>query len=299
MSITRHGSSADQTRSALYPLLFVALWSTGFIGAKFGLPDAEPLTFLVWRYAAVIVLMAMVVLLSQPPWPRAPKDWVHIAVSGLLVHGVYLGGVFMAIGLGLPAGVTALVVGLQPLVTALGSRTFLDERIRPAQWAGLVLGFVGVGLVVTQKTGAAAGAGMTTMLLPAVVALLGITSGTLYQKKFCPSFDFRTGAIIQFVPCLVVTAAIAGITETMQVNWTGSFMFALAWLVLVLSVGAVSLLNLLIRRGSALNVASLFYLTPPTTALIARILFGESLTRMALAGMGLSVAGVWLARRTK
>ena len=194
---------------------------------------------------------------------------------------------------------TALVVGLQPLVTALGSRTFLDERIGPAQWAGLVLGFVGVGLVVAQKTGVAAGAGMTTMLLPAVVALLGITSGTLYQKKFCPSFDFRTGAIIQFVPCLVVTAVIAGITETMQVNWTGSFIFALAWLVLVLSVGAVSLLNLLIRRGSALNVASLFYLTPPTTALIARILFGESLTRMALAGMGLSVAGVWLARRTK
>ena len=138
-----------------------------------------------------------------------------------------------------------------------------------------------------------------TMLLPAVIALIGITAGTLYQKKFCPSFDWRTGSIIQFVPSLLVTAALAAMTETMQVRWTGQFVFALAWLVLVLSLGAVSLLNVLIRRGSAVNVASLFYLTPPTTALIAWALFGETLTGLAMAGMALVAIGVWLARRTR
>ncbi|WP_431051708.1 DMT family transporter [Roseateles sp. L2-2] len=283
----------------LLPLLFVAVWSTGFIGAKFGLPDAEPLTFLAWRYAAVIALMLPVVLVLRAPWPRSMAACGHIAVTGLLVHGVYLGGVFTAISHGLPAGITALVVGLQPLVTALGARAFLGERIATMQWLGLGVGFLGVGLVVAQKIAAVPGGALITMLLPAVIALIGITAGTLYQKKFCPSFDLRTGSIIQFVPSLLVTAAIAAMTETMQVQWTGQFVFALAWLVLVLSLGAVSLLNVLIRRGSAVNVASLFYLTPPTTALIAWALFGETLTGLAMAGMALVAIGVWLARRTR
>lgn len=294
-------SSAPSASAAggLLPLLFVAVWSTGFIGAKFGLPDAEPLTFLAWRYAAVIVLMLPVVLVLRAPWPRSLAACGHIAVTGLLVHAVYLGGVFTAISHGLPAGITALVVGLQPLVTALGARAFLGEQIGRLQWAGLALGFVGVGLVVAQKTAAVAGPALLTMLLPAVLALIGITAGTLYQKKFCPSFDLRTGSIIQFVPSLIVTAALAALTETMQVRWTGQFVFALGWLVLVLSLGAVSLLNLLIRKGSAVNVASLFYLTPPTTALIAWALFGETLTGLSMVGMALAAAGVWLARRTK
>lgn len=282
----------------LYPLLFVLLWSTGFIGAKFGLPDAAPLTFLAWRYAAVILLMGVIVALTRAPWPRASGAWGHIAVSGLLVHGVYLGGVFTAISHGLPAGITALVVGLQPVVTALGARAVLGEQVRPAQWAGLALGFVGVGLVVAAKTASVPSQALVTMLVPAVVALLGITAGTLYQKRFCPSFDLRTGAVIQFVPCLAITAALALATENTTVRWTPSFLFALGWLVLVLSIGAVSLLNLLIRRGSAVNVASLFYLTPPTTALIAWALFHETLSGLAIVGMGLSVFGVWLARST-
>ncbi|UXH76931.1 DMT family transporter [Roseateles amylovorans] len=289
-------SSAADT---LYPLLFVALWSTGFIGAKFGLPDAEPLTFLAWRYAAVLVLMGAVVAALRAPWPSDRKAWGHIAVSGLLVHGVYLGGVFTAISHGLPAGITALVVGLQPLVTALGARAFLSEQIRPVQWAGLALGLIGVGLVVAQKMASVQTGALLTMLLPAVIALLGITAGTLYQKRFCPSFDLRTGAIIQFVPCLVLTTVAAALTEQMQVRWTGHFVFALSWLVLVLSLGAVSLLNLLIRRGSAVHVASLFYLTPPTTALIAWALFDETLHAVALIGMGLTAIGVWLARQPK
>ena len=276
------------------PLLFVVLWSTGFIGAKLGLPDAEPLTLLSLRYAAVLLLMGAVVVLTRAPWPRTKRECMHIAVSGLLVHAVYLGGVFTAIRLGLPAGVTALVVGLQPVLTALGAGLFLHERVRPTQWAGLALGLAGVVLVVAHKVG---GGAVIALLAPAVLALVGITAGTLYQKRFCPSFDLRTGSVIQFLPCLLVTAFVAWRSETMVVHWTPAFLFALGWLVLVLSLGAVSLLNVLIRSGSAVNVASLFYLTPPTTALIAWAMFGETLTGLALAGMGLTVFGVWLARK--
>ncbi|PND38454.1 EamA family transporter [Paucibacter aquatile] len=283
-----------------YPCLFVALWSTGFIGAKYGLPDAQPLTFLSLRYALVLLLMGAVVLWTRAPWPaRGSRAWVHIAVSGLLVHGVYLGGVFTAIAQGLPAGITALLVGLQPLLTALGAGLFLGERVRPAQWLGLALGLIGVGLVLAHKLGSGlATPALQAMLLPAFVALLGITAGTLYQKRFCPAFDLRTGSLIQFLPCLLLTALAAWAGgESLEVRWSGSFVFALAWLVLVLSLGAVSLLHMLIRQGSAVHVASLFYLVPPTTALFAWALFGETLHGLALAGMVVAVTGVWLARR--
>ena len=278
--------------TAFAPLLFVVLWSTGFIGAKLGLPDCEPLTL---RYAAVLVLMGAIALATRAPWPASPAQWMHIGVSGLLIHAVYLGGVFTAIRLGLPAGVTALVVGLQPVLTALGAGLLLRERVRATQWAGLALGLAGVVLVVARKV--EGGPAAAALLLPAVVALAGITAGTLYQKRFCASFDLRTGSVVQFLPSLVVTGLAAWRTETMVVHWTPAFVFALGWLVLVLSLGAVSLLNVLIRSGSAVNVASLFYLTPPTTALIAWAMFGETLTGLALAGMGLAVLGVWLARK--
>ncbi len=300
-----HSTSVAPARAslaALYPLLFVALWSTGFIGAKFGLPDAEPLTFLTLRYAIVLVLMGALALAMRAPWPRTVRDCLHIGVTGVLVHGVYLGGVFIAIGHGLPAGVTAIVVGLQPVLTALGAGLFLGERVRTTQWAGLALGFVGVALVVAHKVAASVNGGggggtVLTMLLPALVALLAITAGTLYQKRFCPSFDLRTGSVIQFLPTLALTGLAAFATESMTVRWTPSFVFALGWLVLVLSLGAVTLLNVLIRNGSAVNVASLFYLVPPSTALIAWAIFGETLTGLALVGMVLTVLGVWLARK--
>jgi drug/metabolite transporter (DMT)-like permease len=279
------------------PFLFVFLWSTGFIGAKYGLPYTEPLSFLLTRYGLVITLMLGIALATRAPWPLEPLQWLHIGISGVLVHAVYLGGVFVAIKHGLPAGVTALVVGLQPLLTAFGAGCFLGEKVNTRQWTGLGLGFVGVSLVVADKFGTLAALG--PMLVPALVALLGITAGTLYQKRFCAKFDLRTGAVIQFVPTAIVTAIAVAFFENYQIEWTGSFIFALGWLVLVLSIGAISLLNLLIRSGSAVNVASLFYLTPPTTALIAWVIFGETLTPTAIIGMVIAVSGVYLVARPK
>ncbi len=281
----------------LFPLLFVLLWSTGFIGAKFGLPHAEPLTFLSVRYVLVILLMGGLALASRASWPSDLRSVTHIGVTGLLIHGVYLGGVFSSIHHGLPAGIASLVVGMQPLLTALGAGWLLGERVSRNQWLGLLLGFAGVAMVVSGKFGHVPAGQLGAMLLPAVAALLGITAGTLYQKRFCASFDLRTGSVVQFIPTLALTALIASHTETMQIDWDPRFVFALGWLVLVLSLGAVSLLNILIRSGNAVNVASLFYLTPPCTALMAWGLFGETLGPVALLGMGVAVAGVALARR--
>ena len=285
-------SQAALTRFA--PLLFVLLWATGFIGAKLGLPHAEPLSFLLIRYLLVLGLMTVVALATRAAWPRDARQWFHIGVSGMLVHGIYLGGVYVAIARGLPAGVTSLVVGIQPLLTAVGAGWLLREAVLARQWVGLVLGFVGVAMVVSGKVGSGFG---LDALWPALAALAGITAGTLYQKRFCASFDWRTGSIAQFLPTMVLTAIAVALTEDFRVTWTGEFIFALGWLVLVLSLGAVSLLNWLIRHGSAVNIASLFYLVPPCTALMAWALFDERLAGMALVGMALAVWGVYLARK--
>jgi len=281
---------------ALTPLLFVFLWSTGFIGAKYGLPYAEPLTFLLTRYCLVISLMTIFALATRAPWPRDALQIFHIGVSGIFVHALYLGGVFIAIKQGLPAGITSLIVGMQPLLTACGAGWLLGERVSTRQWLGLSLGFVGVTLVVANKLG---NLPLGAMMIPALVALLAITAGTLYQKRFCPHFDLRTGSVIQFLPSAVITALAASASETMVIDWTPSFVFALLWLVLVLSFAAISLLNVLIRNGSAVNVARLFYLTPPSTAIIAWAVFGETLGGLALAGMVLAVSGVYMARASK
>lgn len=277
-----------------FPLVFVVLWSTGFIGARLGLPHAEPLTFLLIRYIAVLVCMLLVALLTRAHWPTTPQAWFHIGMAGLLIHGVYLGGVFIAISKGLPAGVTSLVVGVQPLLTAVGAGWMLGESVQKRQWLGLVLGLLGVGLVVSAKVGTGFN---LNALWPAVAALIGITSGTLYQKRFCKPFDWRTGAVAQFLPTALATFVVASFTESFHVEWHGEFIFALGWLVLVLSIGAISLLNWLIRTSDAVNVASLFYLVPPCTALVAWLLFDEVFTGLALLGMVLTVLGVYLARK--
>ena len=277
------------------PATFVLLWATGFIGAKYGLPYAEPATFLVLRFAFVVVLLLPIAVALRARWPPSGGQVLHLAVAGILVHGGYLGGVFSAIHAGMSAGVAALIVGLQPILTAIAAAPLLGERVTARQWLGLGLGFGGVALVVGDR--ASLGGLSAFSLAMAVLALCSITIGTVYQKRYCGSFDLRTGAIIQFVAAGFALAPIAIAFEHAPVRWTGEFFFAMAWLVVVLSIGAISLLALLIRRGAATKVASLFYLVPAVTATIAFLLFGETLGALALAGFGLAVAGVALVVR--
>ena len=277
------------------PALFVVLWSTGFIGARLGLPHAGPLTFLALRYAIVTAALGLLAVLMRAPWPQRLADVGHYAVAGLLVHGVYLGGVFVGISLGVEAGVSALIVGLQPLLTAALAGVLLGERVTGRNWLGLGVALLGVALVLGSKL--SHGAGDNWGAFACVIALLGITAGTLYQKRFCAGMDLRTGSVVQFAASGLVTAPLALCLEHLRFEWTGEFAFALAWLVVVLSMGAVSLLYVLIRRGSAAQVASLFFLVPPCTALIAWLLFGETLGIAALVGMAMTAAGVWLATR--
>ena len=274
------------------PGLFVVLWSTGFVSAKFGLPYAEPLTFLLLRFALVVALMLPLALTMRAAWPATLAQAGHVAVVGVLMQGGYLGGVFCSIHLGMSAGVSALIVGIQPILTAFASAPLFGERLRARQWAGLVLGFGGVLLVVLGRT-TLSGITPATLVL-AVLALLSITAGTLYQKRYCGAVDLRTGSVIQFCAAAVVVLPLALAFETMRVRWSGEFIFTLAWLVLVLSIGAISVLYILIRRGAATKVASLFYLVPPVTALLAYAIFGETLSVAAMAGMALAAIGVAL-----
>jgi drug/metabolite transporter (DMT)-like permease len=280
--------------SKFYPVLFVFLWSTGFIGAKYGLPHAEPLTFLALRYAIVIVLVALLAWATKAPWPQNRTQWFHIGISGLLIHAIYLGGVFTGISKGFPAGLASLVVGLQPLLTAFAAGWLLKEAVTARQWLGLTLGLVGTAMVLSGRISEGFSlAGFE----PVVLGLLGITAGTLYQKKFCSQFDWRTGAVAQFIPALLGTLVVAAFTEQFKVEFVPSFLFALGWLVLVLSLGAISLLNYLIRNGAAVNVVSLFYLVPACTVAIAWVLFDEQLSFVAIVGMLVAVLGVYLARK--
>lgn len=279
------------------PALFVVLWATGFIGAKFGLPYAPPLTFLLLRFAFVIVLMGAIALAMRAPWPRGVQ-LRHIAIAGVLLQAGYLGGVFSSINLGMSAGLCALIVGLQPLLTAAYAAA-TGEAVSRRQWAGFVLGFGGVVLVVAHKTGSVAGqmdVGWQALGC-AVVALLSITAGTIYQKRYCGAQDLRTQSVVQFIAAGVVLLPLAVALESRPVIWTGEFVFALGWLVLVLSLGAITLLLLLLRRGAATQVASLMYLVPPVTAVIAWALFDERLTAWGMVGMGLAAIGVALVVR--
>lgn len=291
------GSMTAPDWGKLAPALFVLLWSTGFIGGKLGLPHAEPLTFLLWRMALVAVVLLAMSAWQKAPWPSSWGTVGHIAVAGLLVHGVYLGGVFGALKQGMPAGSVALIVGLQPLLTALVAGPLLGERITGRQWLGFALGLAGVTAVVWEKLSLNIGGPLGIGL--SVAALLGISIGTLYQKRYCADMDLRTGTTIQYAATGTVLAVLAPMLETMQVDWTADFVFALAWLCLVLSVGAIFLLFALIRRGAASKVASLFYMVPPVTALMAWALFGEKLGPLALGGMAITAAGVALVLRRK
>jgi len=282
------------------PLFFVLLWSSGFIVAKFGLPYAPPLTFLVMRFLGVLLFLVPAVLLLKAPWPHG-KIW-QIALAGLLVQAGYLVGVWCAIKLGMPAGLSALIVGMQPILTAFAA-PLIGEKVLPRQWLGLVFGLAGVGLVVAAKI-KLTGLPVDAILL-CVLALLSITAGTLYQKRHCPQFDLRTGTVIQFAASLVVVLPLAvffeGLTpDFAAVQWTPRFIGALLWSVMGLSIGAIFLLFALIRRSDATQVTSLLYLTPPTTAVMAWLMFGEAFNALGIAGMVLAVTGViFVVKKTK
>lgn len=274
--------------------LFVLIWSTGFIGARYGMPYAEPATFLALRFGGVLALMVPAVLLLGAPLPRR-RQALHLAMAGVLIQGGYLLGVFEAIRHGMGAGLAALIVGLQPVLTAvLGG--VVNERITTRQWLGLALGLAGVMLVVGERL-SFSGLGVTSVLA-AIGALLSITFGTLYQKRFTPVFDLRIGGAIQFGAALLLVIPVALLFETREVEWTGPLIGAMLWSVLALSLGAISLLFLLIRRGAATKVAGLMYLTPGVTAVMAWILFDEALTAIMAIGMAMTAVGVASMMRT-
>lgn len=290
---------APALRSALAagaPWLFVLLWSTGFIGARLGLPFIEPFTFLAIRFAIAAVLLAALALAVHAPWPRTRGQLVPIAVAGLLLHAGYLGGVFFAVDRGMTAGLSALIVSLQPVLTAVIARRTLGEQVTGRQWAGLGLGLVGVTLVLSEKLFAPAAAPVVTAggLAACLIALVSTTAGTLYQKRYGAEMPLLAGTALQYVAAGAALLPLALLFETRVVVWAPQLIVAMAWLVLVLSLGAILLLMILLRMNTAARVASLFYLVPPATAVEAFLIFGERLGPTALLGLLIASLGVAL-----
>jgi drug/metabolite transporter (DMT)-like permease len=287
-------AAADPVQRAawVFPGLFVVLWSTGFIGAKLGLPYAEPATFLVIRFLAVLAILLALCWVMRAPWPQTRAEFLHMAFAGALIQGGYLGGVFLSLAQGMPAGVSSLITALQPILAAVLSGWLLGERTNARQWLGLVLGIAGVALVVREKW-VLEGVGLAATAL-SVLALASISLGAIWQKRHCARVDLRTGAAIQFGAAMLVLAPVALFLETREVTWSAELIVAFAWLVFALSLGAVFLLFWLIRHGAATKVASLMYLVPPCTALVAWPLFGETYTAFSAAGMALAMLAVWL-----
>jgi drug/metabolite transporter (DMT)-like permease len=290
----------DRQRALLrsMPWVFVLIWSTGFVVARFGMPHAPPMSFLALRYALSLLCFVGWISLARVEWPRGRVRWLHLAVVGALIHAAYLGGVWSAVKAGIGAGTVALLVGLQPVLTAiwtaLTSSAAAQARVSLRQWFGLLLGLAGLVFVVWPKLG---GGEVTAWNLSlAVFALLGITAGTLYQKRFVAPCDVRSASAVQLLAALVVTAPLAAL-EAEPIVWHPHMIGAMAWSVLVLTLGGSSLLYMLLQRGAATRVTSLMYLVPPCTALMAWALFGESFTPQMLLGMFLTVTGVALVVR--
>jgi drug/metabolite transporter (DMT)-like permease len=276
------------------PVVFVGIWSTGFIVARYGMPNSPPFTFLAWRYFFSILCFLLWVWWAKVRWPEGRQQWLHLGVTGVLMHAGYLGGVWAAVKVGMGSGLSALIVGLQPVLTAvwLSSR---GGHVSRRQWQGLALGFVGLGLVLSRKL--EGGVEVTPWSLTmAIMALFAITVGTLYQKRFVQPCDVRSANAVQLMAALIVTLPIAAL-ETETANWSAQMMGAMAWSVIGLTLGGSSLLYMLIQRGAAASVTSLMYLVPPTTAVIAWVLFDEPITLVTLLGIAITAAGVSLVVR--
>jgi drug/metabolite transporter (DMT)-like permease len=276
------------------PLTFVVLWSTGFISAKYGLPYAEPLTFLFVRMGLVVLVLAAIVVAMRVPLLTPVQAW-HALVVGFLVQTLYLGGVFVALSQGVPAGISALIPGLQPILIATLAGRWLGERVTPLQWGGFVLGLVGVLLVLNDRDVAMTGNALGWTA--SVLSLIGIALGTLYQKRYGGAIDWRAGNLVQFAGSAAVFAVGSYVFETGQIDWDIHFILALVWSVIVLSILTIALMYWLIRRIPASRVASLFYLVPATTAVIAWLMFGETLNALAIAGMVACAVGVFVVNK--
>lgn len=276
------------------PVVFVLIWSTGFIVARYGMPHAPPLKFLAVRYALSVLCFLPWVMAARVPWPSVRSQWLHLAVTGVLMNAGYLGGVWAAVKAGMGSGLAALIVGLQPVLTAVWL-SFMGAPVTLRQWLGLVLGFAGLVLVVSGKFGHGGEVGIFNLTL-AVGALFSITAGTLYQKRFVAPCDVRSAGVVQLLAALIVTLPLA-LLESEGIDWTAQLMGAMAWSVLALSLGGSSLLYLLLQRGAATSVTSLLYLVPPCTAFLAWLLFAEPVTVVTLAGTVLTALGVgWVVR---
>jgi len=283
----------DKFAGRAAPALFVVLWSTGFIGTKYVIHNADPLTYLAIRMAIVVVLMAIICAIGRPTWPNG-REIGHSVVAGILVHGIYLGGTAIAISLSIPAGLSALIPGLQPILTSTIANRWLGERVTPLQWGGLLLGLVGVALILHDRPmSGQAGWGW----IASAVSLVSITLGTLYQRRYCGHIDWRSGNLVQYVAVTVFFTAAAFLFEDRVVHWTTEFILALSWLAVVLSIGSIGLLYWLIRHQAATSVASLFYLVPAVTSVMAYFLFDERLDAVAIAGMIACAAAVFLVNR--
>jgi drug/metabolite transporter (DMT)-like permease len=283
---------ADVTARAA-PVVFVLLWCTGFIGTKYALVGAEPFTYLTVRMLLAVAIMTVVVALTRPAWPDR-TGIAHSIVAGLLVQGVYLAATALTVAHSVPVGLSALIPGLQPILTSTLANRWLGERVTPLQWGGLLLGLAGVGLILYGRPiSGDAGWGW----LASAAALVAVTLGTLYQKRFCGHIDWRSGSLIQQIAGLLMLAAGAWLFESRIIDWSVQFVLAVSWLAIVLSIGTVGLLYWLLRRHASSQVASLFYLVPAVTALMAWILFGESLDVIAIIGMVACGAAVLVVNR--
>jgi len=296
-------SARDRLLQAMPPV-FVLIWSTGFIVARYGMPHAPPISFLSMRYALSVLCFGAWIAISRAAWPSGRAQWLHLAVSGVLMHAGYLGGVWAAVKSGMGAGTIALLVGLQPVLTAVWLSVMStagdgESRVSSRQWLGLVLGLSGLLLVVWRKLGA--GELTAWNLSLAAFALLCITVGTLYQKRFVAPCDVRTANTVQLLAALAVSLPVAlweALVEHEAIVFHPHLIGAMAWSVIGLTLGGSSLLYLLIQRGAATRVTSLLYLVPPTTALMAWLLFGESITPTMVLGMALTAVGVALVVRS-
>jgi len=289
-------TTAHPTFTRFVPLLFVLLWSTGFIGAKYALPYIEPFYLLFIRMLMTLGVFAGLCVIFKPQWPSFQQGKQQM-VTGFLVHACYLGGVFAAIKWQMPAGITAIIVGLQPLLTALLGRQWLGQQLRSVQWLGLILGLIGVVLILLNGQHAGSFELRVEAIVAVLLALVSISIGTLYQKRFGQGVDLLAGSVYQYLATAIAMGILAFVFEERVVDWSMPLILALGWLVFGLSVSAILLLMLMIREGESAKIASYFYLVPPVTALEAWVLFGESLSLTQTAAIGITVLGVYLVLR--